>query len=201
MIDFPLIAAALSHPNLRRFIFKSPLYESPPGLPVSHSLQYIAVRTLNLSTVGKCFPQARFLDIASFDQSILPNLICPHLRILHLCVSQMKAVVVCSLFNFNAFPSLKEINLNGNIDRGTEMTLFEFGDTFLPLMHKLKKVTLHINIVAARIYADPTQNQFRKFIEIERQRREWKQLDVNVVRSFPRLWYELHGLLDKTTKK
>ena len=112
----------------------------------------------------------------------------------------MKAVVVCSLFNSYAFPSLKELNLNGDIDRGTEMTLFQFGDTFFPLMCKLKKVTLRINIVAARIYADPTQDQFCELVEIERQRRDWKQLDVNVVKNFPRLWYELHGLLDKTTR-
>lgn len=193
VLDFQLIAAAFSHPHLRRSTFISDLYECPPPLPVSHSLRCITVPTLNLSDISNCFPHARFLDIASFDQSVRPTLICPHLRILHLCVSLMKAIDACSLFNSSAFPSLKEMKLTGDIDRGTETTLLKVGESFFPLIYKLRKVTLHLNICGARMVTDPTQDEFWELIEIERERGNWEQWAIftlpvwatNLARTWP----------------
>ena len=153
-----------------------------------------------MSTVGGCFPHAHFLDIASFDQEARPTLIYSHLRILHLCVSLMKATDVCFLFKSNVFPSLQQMKLTGDVDRGAEMTLLQFSENFFPLLHKLEKVTLNHNISAARMFADPTQDLFREFIEIERERAHWEQLQVDAVKEFPRLWYYLSGLKDKRMK-
>lgn len=197
MADFKLITTAFAHPHLRRFILTSSLSTCPSPLPTSNSLQCIVVPNFNLSTVIECLPQARSLHIGSLDYSIRENLICPHLHILHLCMNGMKAIDVCCLFNSNLFPSLRKIILDGDINRGTEMTLFEFSKTFFSLLAKFNKVTLTISISAYRMYADPTQDKFRELVDIESKDKSWKKLKFTIGSEFPRLWYDLEGLREK----